>query len=259
MKNILKEKLASGIRPIGTFFELGSESVIEALGRTGLDFLIIDNEHGPFEAERSADFVRAAELAGIAPLARIRETSRPAVLKLLDVGAQGIIVPDVHSADQVRTLVDYAKFAPLGKRGFCPTRKDGWGFGYPATADIGTNMEYCNAETLLIPQCETVGCLENIETIAAMEGVDGIFIGPFDLSISMGIPGRFEHPDFLGALGRIRDACRKAGKFTIYFTVHEDKVADGFRFGFDAMTYSLDARVFIQAYRDALERIRKSP
>ncbi|MCK7480982.1 MAG: aldolase/citrate lyase family protein [Candidatus Moduliflexus flocculans] len=108
MKNILKEKLAAGVRPIGTFFELGSEPVAEALGRTGLDFLIVDNEHGPFEAERTADFIRAAELVGIAPLARVREISRPAVLKLLDVGAQGIIVPDVHTVDQVRALVDYA-------------------------------------------------------------------------------------------------------------------------------------------------------
>ncbi len=257
MKNILKEKLAAGARPVGTFFELGSESVVEALGKTGLDFLIVDNEHGPFEAERTADFVRAAELAGIAPLARVREISRPAVLKLLDVGVQGIIVPDVHTPDQVRALVDYAKFSPVGRRGFCPTRKDGWGFDYPATEDLRTNMAYCNAETLLIPQCETVGCLENIEAVAATEGVDGIFIGPFDLSISMGIPGQFEHPDFLRALGRIRDACRAAGKFSIYFTVREDKVAEGFRLGFDVMTYSLDARILIQAYRDALERIRK--
>lgn len=257
MKNILKRKLAAGSRPVGSFFELGSEFVVEALGKTGLDFLIVDNEHGPFEAERTADFVRAAELAGIAPLARVREISRPAVLKLLDVGAQGIVVPDVHTLDQVRALVEYAKFSPLGKRGFCPSRKDGWGFDYPATEDLRTNMEYCNSETLLIPQCETVGCLENIETIAALEGVDGIFIGPFDLSISMGIPGQFEHPDFVRALGRIRDACRSAGKFTMYFTVHADQVARGFRFGFDAMTFSLDARVLIQAYRDAIRRIRE--
>ncbi len=256
MKNILKEKLAAGARPVGTFFELGSESVIEALGKTGLDFLIVDNEHGPFEAERTADFVRAAELSGITPLARTREISRPAVLKLLDVGAQGVVVPDVHTVDQVRALVDYAKFSPVGKRGFCPTRKDGWGFEYPATEDLRVNMDYCNSETLLIPQCETVGCLENIETIAGLEGVDGIFIGPFDLSISMGIPGQFEHPDFLRALERVRTACRKAGKFTTYFTVHADKVAEGFRFGFDAMTFSLDARVLIQAYREALQRIR---
>ena len=256
-KNILKEKLSRGEKPIGTFLELGSASVVEALGRTGLDFIIIDNEHGPFEAESSAEFIRAAELAGLAPLVRVRETSRPAVLKLLDVGARGLVVPDVHSVEQVRMLIDFAKFAPLGKRGFCPSRKDGWGFDYPATEDIVTNMNYCNQETLLIPQCETAGCLENIETIAALPGVDGIVVGPFDLSISMGIPGAFDHPDFTAALKRILAACGKAGKFCMAFAGDRDRVVSGFRMGFDAMTYSLDARMLIQAFRDEVSKIRE--
>ncbi|HSV57026.1 MAG TPA: aldolase/citrate lyase family protein, partial [Magnetospirillaceae bacterium] len=127
---------------------------------------------------------------------------------------------------------------------------------YPFGESLGVTMTRYDSEILLIPQCETVGCLNSIEEIIALEGVDGIFIGPFDLSISMGIPGEFDHPDFIRALGRVRNACRAAGKFTIYFTVHEDKVADGFRSGFDAMTYSMDARVLIQAYRDAVRRIR---
>ncbi len=256
MNNTFSAKLSRGERPIGTFFELGVPSAMEALGQTGLDFVIIDNEHGPFEAESSADFVRAAELAGITPLARVRESSRPALLKLLDVGAQGLIVPDVHSVDQVRSLVDFAKYSPLGMRGFCPSRKDGWGFSYPATEDIATAMAWHNSNTLLIPQCETVGCLENIEAISALPGVDGIFVGPFDLSISMGIPGQFEHPDFQAALRRILAACKKASKFSIFFTVDASKVADGFRMGFDAMTYSLDARVIIEAFRKNLAEIR---
>ena len=259
MKNILKDKLARGEKPIGTFLELGSANVVEALGRTGLDFIIIDNEHGPFEAETTMDLIRAAELVGLAPLARVRETSRPAILKLLDVGAQGLIVPDVHSVEQTRTLVDYAKFSPVGRRGFCPTRKDGWGFDWPATESLETNMEVCNRETLLIPQCETVGCLENIEAITAIKGVDGIFVGPFDLSISMGIPGKFDAPEFKAALNRILAACRAAGKFCIYFTVDPDRVAAGFRMGFDVMTWSLDAKVLIQAFREKLDAIRKEP
>ena len=182
MKNTLKEKLQNHQQPIGTFFELGSANVAEALGQTGLDFIIIDNEHGPFEAESTLDYVRGAQLDGVTPLARVREISRPAVLKLLDIGVHGLIVPDVHTVEQVQELIDYAKYAPVGKRGFCPTRKDCWGFAYPATESVPVNMAVNNAETLLIPQCETVGCLENIETIAAMDGVDGIFIGPFDLT-----------------------------------------------------------------------------
>ncbi len=124
MKNTLKEKLQNHQQPIGTFFELGSANVAEALGKTGLDFIIIDNEHGPFEAESTLDYVRGALLGGVSPLARVREISRPAVLKLLDIGVHGLIVPDVHTVEQVQELVNYAKYAPIGKRGFCPTRKD---------------------------------------------------------------------------------------------------------------------------------------
>lgn len=243
-------------KPIGTFFELGSANVAEALGKTGLDFIIIDNEHGPFEAESTLDFVRAAQLGGLCALARVRETSRPAILKLLDIGVEGIIVPDVHSVAQVQTLIEYAKFAPLGKRGFCPTRKDCWGYAYPATEGVAQSMAIQNQQTLLIPQCETVGCLSEIETIAALDGVDGIFIGPFDLSISMGIPGQFTHPDFQAALQRILDACHKNGKFCIYFTVNASEIAAGFAKGFDAMGYGLDAAVLIQAYQTQLAQAR---
>lgn len=256
MKNLLKDKLARGGKPIGTFFELGSPTVAEALGRSGLDFIIVDCEHGPFEAESARDFIVAAELAGLAPLARVRETGRSALLKLLDVGAQGLVVPDVHSLEQVRELVEYAKFSPLGKRGYCPSRKDGWGFDPQASGSLEAAMRWNNSETLLIPQCETVGCLKDIRAIAALEGVDGIFVGPFDLSISMGIPGQFERLEFKAALSSILEACREAGKFCMYFTVDPAQVAAGFRLGFDAMTYSLDARVLIQAYRDDLAKIR---
>ena len=172
MKNTLKEKLARGEKPLGTFVNTGSAAVVECLGCTGLDFVILDNEHSPIEAETTATLVRAAECRGLTPLARVREISRPAILKLLDV------------------------------RGFCPSRKDAWG-----TADLGPvpqAMSYFNSQTLLIPQCETAEALAEIEAITALPGVDGIFIGPFDLSISLGIPGEFENPAFRAALPHLR-------------------------------------------------------
>lgn len=257
MKNIFLEKLESGAKPIGTFFELGSANAMECLGRTGLDFVIIDNEHGPFDTETTLDFIRAAELGGLCPFARIKEISRPAVLKLLDVGAQGLIVPNVHSVEEVRELISYAKYAPVGNRGFCPTRKDCWGFDYPATESLEVNMAYHNRETLLIPQCETVGALEHIEEIAALPGVDGIFIGPFDLSISMGMPGQFKNPEFQAALGRVLKACRAAGKFCILFTMSPDAVAEGFTQGYDAMAFSLDAYLFTAAVKEKIGYIRE--
>lgn len=196
MENTLKQKLAAGTQPIGTFFDTASVSLMECLGRTGLDFAIIDNEHSPIEAETTAALVRAAELSGICPIARVREISRPAVLKLLDVGVQGLIVPNVKTLEQVHTLVDYAKYYPIGQRGFCPSRKDGWGFD--GSGSVPETMRHFNGETLLFPQCETAEALAIIEGICAVDGVDGIFVGPFDLSISMGMPGQFDAPGISG-------------------------------------------------------------
>ena len=254
MKNALKLKLKNGKKPVGMFFDTASVYLMECLGRTGLDFVIIDNEHSPIEAETSAQLIRAAELSGLTPLCRVRETSRPAVLKLLDVGAQGLIIPNVHSVSQVKEIISYSKYCPIGQRGFCPSRKDGWGFD--GLGSVPETMAFFNAETLVIPQCETVGALEAIDEIAALDGVDGIFVGPYDLSISMGIPGEFDNAAFQSALDRIINACRRADKFCIFFAGSPDGVAAGFKRGFDGMAYSLDAAVFIESVRERVEKIK---
>lgn len=243
MRNTLKEKLSHGDRPLGTFVGTGSPAVVECLGCAGLDFVILDNEHSPIEAETTAAMVRAAELRNITPLARIREISRPAILKLLDVGVQGLIIPDVRSADDIRRIVSYAKYAPVGQRGFCPSRKDGWGTD-PQCGVLDT-MAHFNAETLVIPQCETVEALADIETIVAMDGVDGIFIGPFDLSISMGMPGDFENPEFHAALERILNACRVVRKPCLIFTGDGAGAAARFAQGYDGVAMGLDATLLI--------------
>ena len=243
MHNILKEKLAQGKQPLGTFVGTASPAVVECLGCAGLDFVILDNEHSPVEAETTAAMVRAAELRNVTPLARVREISRPAILKLLDVGVQGLIIPDVRGTEDVRRVVDYAKYAPVGRRGFCPSRKDGWGTD-PQCGVLDT-MAHFNQETLVIPQCETAEALSDIETIAAMDGVDGIFIGPFDLSISMGMPGDFENPQFRAALERILSACRAAGKPCLIFAGDGAGAAVRFAQGYDAVAMGLDATLLI--------------
>ena len=254
MHNTLKQKLENGQRPIGIFFDTASEYLMECTGRTGIDFVIIDNEHSPIEAETSARLIRAAENAGVTPLCRVREISRPAILKLLDVGAQGLIIPNVHSVQQVKDIISYARYYPIGQRGFCPSRKDGWGFD--GLGSVPETMRHFNGETLLFPQCETAEALDIIEDICAVDGVDGIFVGPFDLSISMGMPGQFDAPEFQAAITRIVAACRAAGKYCMFFTGTADGVVDGFRRGFDAMAYSLDAALFIQGVKRDVEDIR---
>lgn len=255
MNNQLKAKLSEGKKPLGIFFDTASVSIMECLGRTGFDFVIIDNEHSPIEAESSAEFIRAAELVGLTPLCRVRETTRPAILKLLDVGAQGLIIPNVHSPEQVKIVIKYAKYFPLGERGFCPSRKDGW--GNDIDGGVLATMAYFNSETMIIPQCETVGALESIEEIVALDGVDGIFVGPYDLSISMGIPGDFSHPVFQSAIDIIVKACHDAGKFCIMFGGNVDAVVSGYKRGFDGMAYSLDAALFIESMKEKVGKIKE--
>lgn len=193
MENTVLEKFHQGRQSLGTFSAIGSPLAVESLRYTGLDYVIVDTEHSPAGIESAAAQIAAAQGAGLTALARANEISRTAVLRLLDVGAQGVVVPCVETVEEVRELVRYAKFAPLGNRGFCPTRDGGWGHAAHAVS-ISGYMETSNRETLLLPQCETVGCLEHIEEITAMDGVDGIFVGPFDLSIALGHPGEFNAP-----------------------------------------------------------------
>ncbi len=163
-------------------------------------------------------------------------------------------MPNVKTLAQVQELVNYAKYYPIGQRGFCPSRKDGWGFD--GLGSVPETMRHFNGETLLFPQCETAEALAIIEDICAVDGVDGIFVGPFDLSISMGMPGQFDAPEFQAAITRIVAACRAAGKYCMFFTGTADGVVDGFRKGFDAMAYSLDAALFIQGVKRDVEDIR---
>jgi len=256
MKNIVKEKLAAGQKVIGTFFELGGMPAVECLGIAGLDYLIIDAEHGPFDVESAVEYVRAAELKQITPFVRVSDISRPAILKMLDIGAQGLIIPCVETVEQVRKIVEFGKYPPVGRRGFFFSRVADYGYSEDA-ASIDHYLKTSNETAMLIPQCETLGCLENIEEIAGMNGVDGIFIGPYDLSISMGIAGQFKNPDFVKAIERIQKACRVAGKPLFIYTVSAEAASAYFERGFEGVAFSTDLAIYIEGFRSALRQIKR--
>lgn len=212
MRNQLRERYKAGEPVIGTFFNMGDMSAMECLGYTGLDYVIIDCEHGPFDTESMLNLIRAAEGVNLTPIVRIANVNHKEIQRAADCGAEGLIVPCLRRVDEYRNLIDLAKFPPLGNRGFIKGRGCGFGNMGWASTSLEEFMANSNEKMMVIPQCETVESLEHIEEIAALEGLDGIFIGPFDLSISMGIPARFDHPDFLAALDRIYSACRAAHK-----------------------------------------------
>ena len=254
MENIVLKKFREGRPSLGTFTDLNSPLAVQSLGYTALDYVLVDTEHAPVGIESAAAQIMAAQGVGLTALARANEISRPAILRLLDVGAQGIVVPCVETVDQVRQLIEYAKFAPLGNRGFCPTRDGGWGYA-PHADSIPDYMEQCNQETLLLPQCETVGCLEHIEEITAMDGVDGIFVGPFDLSIALGHPGEFDAPVVHDAILRVQDACKRHGKLSMIFTGDVATTRQRFAEGYDSVTMGMDTLFFAEMYKKMADEV----
>ncbi|WMJ77276.1 MULTISPECIES: HpcH/HpaI aldolase family protein [unclassified Sedimentibacter] len=247
MINYTKQKMVKKEKTIGTFSELGTANAVEGLGYSGLDYIIIDTEHGPFAEESTMEFIRAAKLSKLTPFVRIKEISRAAVLKMLDIGAEGLIVPCVETVEQVKHLVKYGKYAPLGERGFFFGRATGYGFE-DFTSPLEDYFNKCNNETMIIPQCETLGCLENIEEIASIDGVDAIFVGPYDLSISMGIPGQFDADKFKKALIRIVAACKKANKPVMIYANDMKSASKNFDMGFDSVAVSSDIAILTSSF-----------
>lgn len=255
MKNLWKEKMMSGEKTMGMFIASGDASTAEAAAISNMDYAIIDTEHGPFDVESAANMIRSFELHNSTALVRVKDSQRNSILKMLDVGAMGLVIPQVHSVEQVKEIISYGKYYPLGDRGFAFGRGSGYGRGPHAKQGMSSYMETCNRESLLIPQCETMGSLEKIEEIAALEGVDGIFIGPYDLSIAMGIPGQFEDQRFKDALTRIREACERAGKFCVVFCSNAAGAKQRLSEGFKHVTVSTDYSFYINALNAAVADI----
>jgi len=256
-ENLFLKKFRNQEASVGTFFVVGSERLAEAVCYSDLDYLIIDCEHGPFDVESTMRMLPAIELQGKSALVRTRDTSRAAILKLLDIGAHGLIIPQVHTVEEVKKIVEYGKYYPVGQRGVAKGRCGGWGYEpYASTDNMQDFFDYCNENTMLIPQCETMGSLEHIEEIAAIEGVDGIFIGPFDLSVAMGIPAQFDKPEFQAAVARILKATHDAGKLCMIYCNDPETGKKWLEMGFDSVTVGNDVNFYVNAMNDLVKKTK---
>jgi 4-hydroxy-2-oxoheptanedioate aldolase len=251
MKNNMKERIENGQKTVGSFFESGSTSIAECMALGELDYIIIDAEHGPFEAESVMEFVCACQRRNMTPFVRVKDSSRAAILKMLDVGAMGLIIPNVKSVEEVRRIVSYSKYFPLGNRGVAFGRGSGFGFAEPKSLE-----EYfvdANENTLIIPQCETKECLEQVEQVIAVDGIAGLFVGPYDLSSSLGKPGQFDDPEIKQAIARIVKACHDAGKFAMIYADNGASANMRFSQGFDSVTINMDTILFIRMLKQLKE------
>lgn len=256
--NRLRNLYAQGKPAIGTFFSSLNTMAMECLSRTGLDWVIIDMEHGPFDTETMGDLIQAAERNGLTPFVRVANADHRDIQRAADAGAQGLIIPCLRKVEEFKRAVDLAKFTPVGNRGFVYGR--GCGFGLEKWAEGKTLTDYflaSNDRLMVIPQCETAEALDHIEEIVKLTGVDGIFIGPFDLSMSMGIPGEFQHQDFLEAKQRILNACKKEHKPCYNFSAIPENAVALLKEGFAGVAYNLDFNVLMYAYQRVIHTIRE--
>ena len=247
-RNRLKTMLKEGRTAFGTFNLIKAPEVLEIMGLAGFDFVVIDSEHGPAMPHYGQELIRAAELRGMTPVVRVTENSRTTILRFLDVGAHGIQVPQVNSVEEALNVVRSSKYFPLGNRGVA----------LPRSADYGAvePLEYfrrANEETLIVSQCESVEGLERLEEIAAVPEIDVIFLGPFDMSQSMGIPGQVTHPRVEEAASRIVNVCRAHGKAAGIFVLDGESARKRAEQGFQYITINMGSSLLYRACRRELE------
>lgn len=245
---ILADRLRAGGTLAGMQCFSASPVMVEAMGEGGLDFTIIDMEHCPTQLETVAHLARAADACGMAPLVRVPDLDAPLIGRTLDLGVQGIVLPHA-SASRCEAAVRAARYAPLGERGACPVVR---GAGY-LPADWGAHAERSNRDTLVIPLVEDAEAVDTIERIFAIDGIEVVFLGPFDLSISMGLGAAdYRHPKLAEILERVVAAGREHGKHvmtTVGATIDEQYAASLVAKGVKCLSFSADVAVFLSACR----------
>jgi 4-hydroxy-2-oxoheptanedioate aldolase len=228
----------------GPFSKIADPAVIEVLGHAGFDFVILDMEHGPNSPETLQNLIRAAEIAGIAPIVRVPEDDPGMISKVLDIGAAGVQVPQVTTAQAVREAVRVAKFSPQGERGVCR---------FVRAADYSSlnKQDYFKQanEAVLIIQLEGREALENLDEILSEPGIDVVFIGPYDLSQSLGVPGETMHPLVVEKTRQIAEACRARGIAVGNFTETVEQSRFWVEQGLRYMSFSVDVGLLYEACR----------
>lgn len=203
-ENKLKRALAQGKTVFGLLNSIPSPLMVEMIGYAGYDFVVLDMEHVCVNPETLENMVRAAECAGMTALVRVPNAAPKAILRALDCGALGIIVPHVRSRAQAKQAVAASRYHPLGMRGIAGGRTTGFG-----TIDLPAYLERANAEIMVVAMIEDREGVDNIDAILSVEGIDMVLEGAIDLSQSYGVPGQAQHADVQAGIERIATACQQ--------------------------------------------------
>lgn len=249
----LKERIRSGSVTIGSWITLGHSGIAEIMAKAGLDWLVVDLEHSVIPIDVAGDLIRVIDLCGVAPLVRLTSNHADQIKRVMDAGAHGVVVPSVNCADDAARAVAAVHYAPEGVRGVGLARAQGYGVRFKEY------FAWQEVNAVVIVMIEHKGALDHLDEILTVPGVDGFIIGPYDLSCSMGMPGQFDHPDFVAAKERILAAARRLGVSAGLHIVEPDPelLGQSLREGYRIIAYSVDIRLLDVGVRQGLQYFKE--
>lgn len=245
----LPERLRAGKPLIATFSMIASPMIVELLAQAGFEAVVLDMEHGPLTFDNLNVLIPAARAAGIYPIVRVKTNEPSLVSSALDVGAAGVLVPQIDSGAAAASVVHAARFAPLGHRGVNP---------YTRAANYNAKPEWyarANSEAAVLVMVEGKAGIQALPEIVATPGIDGIFIGPFDLSQSLGLPGQVEHPDVLAAVESIVATTAKRNLATAVFAPTPKLGKRWLDLGVRMVAIGYDTALALEGFRSAINGI----
>jgi 2-dehydro-3-deoxyglucarate aldolase len=246
-----RARLKRGDKLLGTMVTLANAASAEVLASLGFDWLFIDGEHGPLETRELGEILRAVG-DRTACMVRVPEAAEVPIKKALDLGAHGIIVPQVNTAKQAASVVRWARYAPEGARGVGLARAHGYGVRFREY------LSTANRDIAVIVQAEHAHAVENIDAIVRVPGVDAVLLGPYDLSASLGKMGQVDDPQVVDAIGRVTEACRAVAMPLGYFGVTAAAVQPYVARGYTLIVAGVDTLYLANGARALLEELREA-
>lgn len=251
-KNYLKEKLETNKQTIGTWNIIDSTMVVDVIASSGIDFIVIDAEHGSISYETAQAMISICEGYNVTPIMRVGEINESLILRALDIGSHGVQLPNITTIEDAKKFVQFAKYPPLGVRGFSPYTKAG-------LYDVSNGQKMpaiANENTLLIANVEGEEGIKNLQEIVEVDGIDVIFIGLFDMSKSLGIAGDVQNPRVMEKLDEAIEVIHKNGKKVGSIASNLDMLEVLKKKKIDYLTYSVDTGMIKESYTNMINKFR---
>jgi len=248
----IKKRMQGGESVFGTWCMLPSSFVVDVIARTGVDFVILDMEHGTLSWETVEEMVRAAQLHNCQPIIRVGDDRENTILHALETGCEAVMVPHVSTPETAARIVNAALYTPRGMRGLSPYTRC---HGYTHDGLVASMARHAD-ETLVGILVEGKKGIQNLPQIAQVEGIDLIYLGMYDISQSVGLPGQLEHPDVMAQLERCLDDIHKAGKFAGTFAREIDACCSFREMGFHFVAYVADSYALTKFFRESVDELK---